>query len=88
VGRPRQALLNPKFGTLYPEVPANHWLPAWEAAMLRAERLWFKRGPEAMVEARLLPDEHFEFRGGQPRAANWQGGTERLCDHSRHEGVL
>ena len=35
----RRARLNPKFGRLYPELPADEWLPAWQTAMQVAERL-------------------------------------------------
>jgi hypothetical protein len=76
----RRALLKPEFGTLYPELPAAHWLPAWQAAMRRAERLWFEKGPEAMVEGRLLSEDHFQFKGGSTRSADWRGVTERLSD--------
>ena len=78
----RQAKLRKKFGTLYPEIPADHWIPAWLAVTRRAHRVWSERGPDAMIEDRLLPDEHFEFRGGTRRPSTWQPAPERLSDHS------
>jgi len=80
VGSQRHTLLDPKFGSLYPELPAGHWLPAWKAASRRAERLWQEEGPEALIADRLLPDEHFRFKGGQRRSSGWYIAPERLTD--------
>ncbi len=76
----RHALLDPEFGLLYPEIPPGQWLPAWEASMRRAHRLWREAGPEALVQSRLLPEEHFQFTGGQPRDLGWYVVPERLSD--------
>ncbi len=73
-------MLDPRFGSLYPEMPAGFWLPAWEAMIRRAERLWRDVGADALVEGRLLPDGHFHFRGGKPRGSEWCGAPERLSD--------
>ena len=81
----RRARLNPKFAPLYPEIPAGYWLPAWQAATRRAERLWRESGPEALVEERLLADEHFEFRGGTRRSPAWYPVPERLTDPTTAE---
>jgi hypothetical protein len=85
VGRPRVARLDPKFGALYRELPAGHWLPAWQAAMRRAERLWKEGDAEALVRDRLLPDEHFDFKGGKSRPDGWCVTPERLSDPSEIE---
>jgi hypothetical protein len=76
----RRARLNPKFGRLYPELTAGQWLPAWQAAMQRAERVWQVDGSEALIRERLLPPEHFEFQGGTPRSVDWYVTAERLSD--------
>ncbi len=81
----RRALLDPKFGPLYPELPAGHWLPAWQAATRRAERVWREAGADALIQGRLLPEEHFQFRGGEPRPASWYVAPERLSDPTRAE---
>jgi hypothetical protein len=73
-------MLIPKFGALYPELPAGHWLPAWEATVRRAEHVWRQEGAEAVIFGRLLPDEHFNFRGGHPRDPTWHFIPERLSD--------
>jgi len=72
--------LDPKFGSLYPEIPAGHWMPAWQAATRRAEWLWREVGAEALLEGRLLTEEHFQFRGGTPRKAGREVVPERLTD--------
>jgi hypothetical protein len=78
-------MLNPKFRALYPELRAGCWLTAWQAAVTRAERLWRDVGPEALIQGRLLSDEHFQFRGGSPRPAGWYAMPERLSDPTAAE---
>ena len=65
---PRRARLHPEFAELYPELPAGFWIAAWYAAMKQADHLWLDRGSSALT-SRVLCDEHFQFRGGQPRGA-------------------
>jgi hypothetical protein len=81
----RTARLDPRFGALYPEIPAGHWLPAWQAATRRAERLWREAGADALLDGRVLSDEHFQFRGGKPRPSGWYIDPERLSDPTRAE---
>ncbi len=81
----RRTRLDPKFGSLYPEIPAGHWIPAWQAATRRAERLWRETGPEALLDGRILPEEHFQFRGGRSRGASWYVTAERLSDPTEAE---
>jgi cytochrome P450 len=85
VGPLRRARLDPKFGPLYPEIPAGHWIPAWQAATRRAERLWREAGADALLSGRVLPEEHFQFRGGRPRSMGWYIEPERLSDPTRAE---
>ena len=76
-----------RFRHQYPELPADYWIPAWDAAMRRAERVWREAGADALVYRRLLPDEHFDFRGGKPRAMTWHPAPERLSDPTHSEMV-
>lgn len=76
----RTVFLDPKFGALYPELPAGHWIPAWQAASRRAERVWREAGADALIQGRLLSEEHFRFRGGKPRPPTWYVTPERLSD--------
>ena len=85
MGPLRRARLDPRFGELYPEIPAGQWLPAWQAATRRAERLWRETGAEALLDGRVLPEEHFQFRGGKPRPLGWYIEPERLSDPTRAE---
>ena len=81
----RRTRLNPKFASLYPELPAGQWIPAWQATTRRAERVWGQDGPEAVIHSRLLSDEHFDFRGGKPRPSGWYVMPERVSDPTKAE---
>ena len=62
----REARLRSRFAYLYPELPADTWLPASEVgATILMSQLRSAR-PASLGEL-LLPDEHFEFRGGNER---------------------
>lgn len=62
----REARLKPEFAHLYPELPAGRWLPASEVgATILMSQLRASRPPS--LGERLLPEEHFEFRGGAHR---------------------
>jgi hypothetical protein len=76
----RRAKLKSEFGSLYPELPAEHWVPALQLVIRRAERIWREHGAQALIGDRLLPDEHFDFKGGRRRASDWHIHTERLSD--------
>ena len=83
VGSLRRAMLDPQFRTMYPEIPAGYWMPAWQAAMRRADRVWLEAGVKALIQDRLLPEEHFRFLGGDPRPSDWYPTPERLSDPTR-----
>ncbi len=62
----REARLRPEFAHLYPELAAGQWLSASEVgATILMSQLRSSRPPS--LGERLLPDEHFEFRGGPAR---------------------
>ena len=82
MGDQRLALLDPEFGSLYPELTAGQWLPAMDAALAVTGRIWRDRGTEVLVRERVLPEDHFHFRGGVPREPGWYVTTERLGDLS------
>ena len=75
----RRAMLDPEHAELYPELPAGIWMAAWHAAMKQADRLWLDLGPRALRLSRVLRDEHFRFRGGQPRGGS-SPAHERVSD--------
>ena len=76
----REARLRPECVDLYPGLRAGQW----EAAAIIADRLLADRlirGSHAALLGRVLPDEHFEFRGGAAR------GGEREGMRQRREGI-
>ncbi len=65
----REARLKPEFAHLYPGLEPGVW---YRAAWLSARQ--FARIPcdgDAASIARMLDEQHFEFRGGRPR--QWRG---------------
>jgi hypothetical protein len=86
VGSLRRVMLDPEFSAIYPELPAGQWIPAWQAAMRRADRVWLEAGAEALIQDRILPEEHFRFLGGEPRPSDWYPMPERLSDPTGEEG--
>jgi hypothetical protein len=60
----REARLRPEFADLYPGLTPGEW----ESAARIAEAVLANVMLQQMAEApgRLLPEEHFEFRGGAP----------------------
>ena len=74
----RKACLKPEHTSLYPEVPANIWLGAAGVAARVAARLRRSSGSGELPAGRVLPDEHFEFRGGRRRRRTWSGPGSRL----------
>jgi hypothetical protein len=78
--RPREARLRAEHGRLYPGLCPGEWkAAAMLADQVLADRLL--RGSEAALRGRVLPDTHFEFRGGTS-----QGG-ERGGLRWRREGT-
>jgi len=77
-GSPREARLMRQFVEFYPGLQAGVWLPAGEVAehivsVVRAE------GGRLGLHGRVMADEHFEFRGGEPDAVR-RGRHERRED--------
>jgi hypothetical protein len=59
----REARLRADFAHLYPSLPMDTWLGAAEVGALLLR--WIAGGGASpRLGARLLPEEHFEFRGG------------------------
>ncbi|MBA2627233.1 MAG: hypothetical protein H0U85_04420 [Gemmatimonadales bacterium] len=61
----REARLKPEFATFYPDIEPNVWIPA---SLLSARRLArIRMAGDAASLARVLDEQHFEFRGDRPR---------------------
>jgi hypothetical protein len=76
----RKTCLKPEFASLYPQVPPNIWLGAAGVAARVAARLRSSGDANAWLPKRVLPEEHFEFRGGRRRGQTWSGPGSRLGD--------
>lgn len=76
----REARLRPEYAHLYPELEAGAWLPASEvgATILMTQ---LRAAAPTRLGDRLLPDHHFDFRGGQIR-----GGTTDLRTRDGENG--
>ena len=77
----RQALLNPTFADLYPEIPPGIWVTALSASfavlggILAGARSWPPHdGP------RVLSDRHFIFRGAEVQDTDQTSLTRRAMD--------
>jgi hypothetical protein len=75
----REARLRPECARLYPSLTPGQWEPA---AVLGSRILMWQLqqfGPVKLGE-RLLPEAHFEFRGGGPRPSERAGERSRITD--------
>jgi hypothetical protein len=76
----REARLKPQFAHLYPAITAGQW----DSAAVLADRMvsWLLRNPDPRIvsTARILPPEHFEFRGEAPRSDAAKPGRARRED--------
>ena len=79
----REARLRPEFANLYPSITADRW----DLAAVMADRVvvWLLRRPNAgwVATDRILPPEHFEFRGESPRPDTLSGPKTRQGDTDR-----
>jgi hypothetical protein len=73
----RQARLRTEWGSLYPALRTGEW----EAAAVLGDRLLAEsllKGSVVALQGRMLPDAHFEFRGGVARGGERAGLRSRL----------
>lgn len=61
---PREARLRPEHAAIYPGVPAGEWIAAAALARQILTGLVGREGQPPLINARLMNDQHFEFRGG------------------------
>ena len=76
----REARLRPEFAYLYPSIIAGQW----ESAGILADRLvasLLRNSLSRFVATdRILPPEHFDFRGDAPRPGSLPEGRSRRGD--------
>jgi hypothetical protein len=65
---------------LYPELRSG-WEAAQEAARRLADRIVSRQGYAAVLKGRVMPEEHFEFRGGSSIRPG--GRLSRMSDGRR-----
>jgi hypothetical protein len=69
----RQARLRPDYASLYPGLEPGVWQDADDLAEQLLTQHLLRPSPGFMLSGRVLPVEHFEFRGGdspgRPRIA-------------------
>ena len=80
MGLSREARLRTGCGQLYPDLRPG-WEVAQTVAARVADRLVSRQGYAALLRRRVLPEEHFEFRGGSSIRPG--GRLSRLTDGRR-----
>lgn len=64
----REARLRPEYAPVYPTLRPDVWQGAAVLSALVARLRQPTAPPDAVLQDRVLPDAHFEFRGGLPRS--------------------
>lgn len=79
--RGREARLKPDFAYLYPGIDASAWTPV-EVLINRVVTLLYGDSANSgrITGARLLREDHFEFRGASTRPEGWPAGLTRMSD--------
>lgn len=79
--RGREARLRPDFDYLYPDIEPGVWQPVEVLINRVVAMLYGDRSRSGVITgARLLRDDHFEFRGSSPRPAGLPPDLSRLSD--------
>lgn len=79
--RGREARLRADFAYLYPGIESGAWTPV-ERLISRVVTLLYGDPVKSghITGARLLREDHFEFRGASPRPQGWPAGLTRMSD--------
>ena len=79
--RGREARLKADFAHLYPGLDGSDWTPV-EVLINRVVTLLYgdRANSGRITGARLLREDHFEFRGASPRPEGWPAGLTRMSD--------
>lgn len=76
----REARLKPEYAELYPTLTPGQWEPAARVAEAVLARLLLLEISEAPAQDRVLPEEHFDFRGETPGGGPVPPGKTRSAD--------
>ena len=79
--RGREAKLRTDFAYLYPGIDSSAWTPV-EILINRVVTLLYGDPANSgrITGARLLREDHFEFRGASPRPDGWPARLTRMSD--------
>lgn len=85
--RGREARLRSEFGYLYPGLDAGVWTPV-EVLINQVVTLLYGDPASSgrITGARLLREDHFEFRGSSARPEGWPEGLTRMSDAAAPPG--
>jgi hypothetical protein len=78
--RIRLVRLRPEFASFYPGLDPMVWETATELAARLLAQHTLQPSPGYMLSNRILPEEHFEFQGGNPRGTLGMGVRSRVTD--------
>ncbi len=76
----REVQVKPAYADHYPTLTPGRWYTAAAIAGLVKGTRIIKEGREVTFTGRVLPSEHFEFRGGAERRGRWAGMHTRRID--------
>ena len=62
----REARLRPEYASLYPSLEPGIWVDASDLAEQLLSDHLLPPSPGFMLSSRMLPEDHFDFRGGEP----------------------
>jgi hypothetical protein len=62
----RQARLRLEYASLYPGLEPEVWVDAGDLAERMLTQHLLRPSPGFMLSGRMLPEDHFDFRGGEP----------------------
>jgi hypothetical protein len=80
--RIRLARLRPEFAGFYPGLDPMVWETATELAARLLAQHTIQPSPGHMLSNRILPEEHFEFQGGETRGLTGKTMRSRATDLS------
>jgi hypothetical protein len=81
----RQARLRAEYAPLYPGLESGIWVDADDLAEQMLAQHLLRPSPGFMLSSRMLPEDHFDFRGGEP-AGQPRNARTRRSDRDHPEG--
>ena len=76
----REARLKPEYAELYPTLTPGQWEPAARVAEAVLARLLLLEISDAPLQDRVLPEQHFDFRGETSIGTSAIQGKTRSSD--------